>query len=254
MEGQAPGTKDIGVIPPPSDIDTGVRADISSEFSSPILATDLHLPDTESKRITAEDAEKSQAEKEAANSALIDTMVESFDTQGQYGVVVGEKEIKTGSGGTEDRRVLILNYLREDEGSHTAEVTMITRDGIKKLEVDRDSTGIKGSRRYKIIKNLTSGEKRTTSGGGDGFKFRARGTEIGLRYSTPEGNFIEQLTVSDSGDVLPFEGTSEDFQEIVKKSIDQTESPHKAIVEKNTAEAQLANSAAEMIRGLPPRP
>ena len=52
----------------------------------------------------------------------------------------------------------------------------------------------------------------------------------------------------------PFRGTPEEFQGRVKKSIDQTESPHKRVIETQTKETQLANSASEMIRSLPPRP
>ena len=102
MEGQPPGLppKDAEQAPDTSK-DAGITSPSATAATPEEMANmtrDLEgqgVINGSEKRITAEDAEKSQAEKEAANSALIDTMVESFDTQGQYGFVVGENSKDT---------------------------------------------------------------------------------------------------------------------------------------------------------------
>lgn len=235
------------------------------------------LPDTESKRITAEDAEKSQAEKEAAMSKLMDEMEASVETQGQYFIRLGDKVRSTeetqqehqrifGLGrktmgavvetGIDDRRVLILNAL-EDGGSDRnryREVTMVTRDGIKTVRMpEHPQQGIDNfGPAYNIIKNLKSGARPSREAG---FSVLESGNRhIALGYMTEDDKRDNaSFAVSDFSGAIPFGGTPEDFQGLVKKSIDQTESPHKRVVEKNTAEAQIATSASGFIQSLPPR-
>ncbi len=112
------------------------------------------LPDAESKRLTAEDAVKSVAEKEAAMSKLMDDMEASVETQGQYFVRlggkvpltstqqetrsrflgVGKKTIDTEvEAGVDDQRVLLLRSLKKSTENIRPyeEATTITKDGIK---------------------------------------------------------------------------------------------------------------------------
>ncbi len=221
------------------------------------------LPDTESKRLTAEDAERSKAEKEAAMSKLMDDMEASVETQGQYFVRLGDKvpltqpqqetqsvdtEIETG---VVDQRVLILNALEDDPHiKGYSRAIMIIRDGIKIVKMDRKSGGTSFGLKYDIISKLKAGSEPVE---GTGFSSDRKQIQLGYINEAGVPTSINLSTLGFLADAKPFTESPELFQKAVRDSIDQTESPHKATVEKNTAEAQLANSSAGFIQNLPPR-
>lgn len=215
-------------------------------------------------RITAADVERAKAEKEAAMSKLMDDMEVSVETQGQYFVKLGNKvpltqpQQETGADAdVDDQRVLILNALGDDIGfdnrKRYVEATMVTRDGIKIVGMNEVNGIGDFGLAFEIIRELKAGSKLAE---GTGFSISESGEkQITLGYMKESGqSVVTNLSASDiSGDTKPFSGTPEEFQSRVKKSIDQTKYPRKAIVEENTADAQLATSAADMIRTLPPR-
>lgn len=246
---------------------------------------DLSLPDHplgseagSEKRITAEDAEKSRVEKEAAMSKLMDDMEASVETQGQYFIRLGDKvpltqtqqESRPGffgigtkrmkieaESGVEDKRVLILNALGESQGIASGkgyvEATLVTRDGIKTLRMQEDPNKLGNyGLTYATIEKLKSGAKPSPEAGFSVSESGDRNIAFGYVDEANHPNYTT-VGVSEFRGAMPFGGTPEDFQGLVRKSIDKTESPHKKIVENNTAEAQLATSAAEAIRALPPR-
>lgn len=264
---------------------------MEDQAGAPQGAADEQLtpPPAESvtQRLTPADAERSQAEKEAAFTALMDQMEASVETQGQYFVRIGQKvpltEVQSETRsrflglkkesfnrdvevGFDDQRVLILNademgehgYLGEGgERRRTREFTMITPDGIKTLRLQEDGNGSYG-KTAETIDKLRAGRQPVP---GSGF-VRLEGSNalvrIGYlpdpkRYDVNKAPGVEKISVGQYGQAQRFAGSAEDFQARIQKSIDQTESPHKRVVEETSAQTELANSAADMIRALPPR-
>ncbi len=287
MEGQTPPPpKDVditasGPLGYARDVTLGPEATALTSDEVGVIKNDAEAsgvisPTESDKRMTTEDAEKSKAEKETAMSKLMDEMEASVETQGQYFIRLGDKVPLTqtqqetrsrflGLGkktidtevesGVDDQRVLILNALENSRNVNvrSIEASMVTRDGIKIVRMEEIS-GKPGDfgQVYDIIGKLRGGSKPS---GGTGLLVSKFGVKQIKLYINEAGNTAgTTLSVSDYSEATPFKGTPEEFQDTVRKSIDQTESPHKRVVEENTADAQLANSAAEMIRTLPPRP
>lgn len=259
MESKSPNLGEIGVTPSPSDKPIDARADMNPEASQPFDTATPTLADAESKRLTAEDAEKSKVEKEAAMSALMDEMETSVETQGQYFIKLGDKvEVETG---VDDQRVLLLRRLEDtkewDPGDRNTEATVVTKGGIKTIILSRKMLGNLDTN-YDAVRELIDGR---TPAEGTGFKMSDYGSpEIIIGY-IPDGEkgnaeakpVTIKISAGEYGSAQSFKGSSEDFQTRVRKSIDQIESPHKRIVGNDTAEAQFANSAAGFIQNLPPR-
>lgn len=192
----------------------------------------------------------------------MDQMEASVETQGQYFIKLGDKvpliqnasETETG---VDDQRVLVLNALGDDVGfdnrKRYVEATMVTRDGIKIVGMDEINGIGNFGLAFDIIRKLKAGSKLAE---GTGFSvFESGRKEIQLGYINEAGKpVVTALSAFDAiSEAKPFSGTLEEFQSRVKKSIEQTVSPHNAIVENNAVETQLATSAADMIGALPPR-
>lgn len=189
------------------------------------------------RRITAQDAEQAKRESEAAFSQLMDDMENSVPEQGEYFVKLGQKEMK-------DSRVLILNNLEPNRDDFTIEKRLlVTREGVLELKLLEDSNTI-GIRLSEIVKGLMSGKAPDQAAGlyddGDAIRFALEG-DRGL-----------DMKIGAVG-LTRFRGTTEDFQESIKKSIQMTEAPHIKVVEDTRVQTELAQSASSMIKALPPR-
>lgn len=245
-------------------------------------------PAESAQRITPTDVERTKAEKKAAYTALMDQMEASVETQGQYFVRVGQKvpitEVQSETRsrfmglkkesfprdvevGFDDQRVLILNadeygkYNDYSEGAttprETRELTMITPDGIKTLQLKEDGID-KDKRLAETIDKLRAGRQPTP---GSGFVRLERSNaliRIGYlpdpkQYDVNTAPGVENISAGLYGEAQQFAGSAEDFQERIQKSIAKTEAPHKKAFEETSAQTELANSAAEMVRTLPPR-
>lgn len=265
MEGEndSPGMTDETAAPPRPDSPLGVE-------QSP-------------QRVTAEDVRKAEAEQKETFSKLMDDMEASVASQGQWFVKLGDKkpitetqqttesrgflgtkkttvdrEVTTGY---DDSRVLVLRAIStvNPYGQEQREFTVVTPDGFfvapfYTSELDDASEGYRKDEqaKFNMLKELTTGAKEPTEE---------------MQYSTStadNGNVwrrVIQLTGSHNRDInldypnrhdLKF--SLEDFQRRIQESIALTETPHKANAEAAQAQTELATSAADMIRTLPPRP
>lgn len=245
-------------------------------------------PAESAQRITPADVERAKAEKEAAFTALMDRMEASVETQGQYFVRVGQKvpltEVQSETRsrfmglkkesfdrdvevGFDDQRVLILNtdemgekgYLGEGgRRRNTREFTMITPDGIKTLSLQEETDG-KYGQVAETIDKLRNGRQPAPGSGfvrleGDTSYIKIGWLPDPKQYDVHKAPGEEgKISVGRYGEARQFAGSAEDFQARIQRSIDETESPHRKVVEETSTQRQLANSAAEMISNLPPR-
>jgi len=241
-------------------------------------------PAESAQRITPTDVEQAKAEKESAMSKLMDEMEASVETQGQYFVRIGNKvpiteaqeetrprilglgqkvsgrEVEVGS---DDQRVLILNAdevgKSDDYSGVTARrvFTMVTPDGIKTLRLERDKHGKYGPVAETIDK-LRDGRQPAPGSGFVRLEGGSALVKIGYlsdpkKYDVNKSPGVGHISVGPFSEARPFAGSTEDFQERIQRSIDKTESPHKKAAEETSAQTELAKSAAEMVRALPPR-
>lgn len=261
-----------GVLPPGADV-------INPPMPEP-------APSSEG-GITAQDAERAKAEKEAEFSKLMDTMEESVATQGQWFVKAGEKtpvtqkREETSRGflgirktseieekvGYKDTRALILRATKAISDSDNPdrltarEYTVVTRGGIGTFTLEDlkegDTTSSKKWIALGVMDRLYSGATPEYADAGIGYTEAMEGklptVKIGTRLGvTPEDYYDESKRTA----VIPIQmGTlsTEDFQTRMQGSIELTESPHKAAAESYTKEASLARSATSIIQDLPPR-
>ena len=215
MEGQAPPLKDVDVTASgplgfARDVTLGPEAPAVTSDQAEVLRGSLEAsgvisPTESGNRMTAEDAQRSRVEKEAAMSGLMDDMEASVETQGQYFIRLGDKVpltqtqqetrsrilglVKTTERqvevGLDDQRVLILNAMEDgnyvNRGQRYVEATMVTRDGIKTVR----TTEIPGHAgdfgpEYDAIGKLKAGSKPTE---GTGFSISESGAkQIKLGY------------------------------------------------------------------------
>jgi len=158
MEGSSPRHEDIGTFSSSEPI--GSSKEKKPDIEKDIVEKGVINPIDSEKRVTAEEAAKSKAEKEMAMSALMDDMEKSVETQGQWFIKLGarisltkiqqetrsillgigkktvEKQVEAGF---EDQRVFLLRSVVEGteeiegEAHKYRDYTMITRVGILTL-------------------------------------------------------------------------------------------------------------------------
>ncbi len=211
----------------PSAKDVGVATDVVSPAAEPAQAPE--------KRMTAQDAEQAKVEKDAANIQLMDDMVGSVSEQGEYFVELGGKE----SGGR-DSRVLILKHA--DKRLNNSQWLAVTREGILTITTFSNDAG--SDKLNGIVNDIMSGKVTDQSAG-----LYEDGNAIRFALDGDRGLDANIGTVG----LGRFNGTTEQFQECVKKSIDMAESPHKKVVEDSRAQTELAQSTSAMLKALPPR-
>ncbi|HSX40372.1 MAG TPA: hypothetical protein VLF68_02045 [Candidatus Saccharimonadales bacterium] len=268
IQGVADGTTTTAVpVPPPAEVAQPAAAE---------------APAT---RLTAADAERAKAEKEAAFTTLMDDMEASVEAQGQYFVKLGQKKPITetrpvttskfmGMGkkttdqettvGYDDDRALILRAPIDKEvyGNARTDFIVVTPDGFRiipfyKNDIDNPQSGSANyhKRNYDMVVALTSGTQ--TPDGSSRYGTNMRSTYKAL--VSDNGFDTNQEGKAKSYDYINLEepdkmNIQEDFQSAVDASIRMTESPHRQHVEEATKQTQVATQATSMIRNLPPRP
>lgn len=219
-------------------------------------------------RVSAEDADKARAEKEAQATKLMDDMEASAEAQGQYFVKLGEKkpiteprERQTGflgrktetydeTVGHEDTRALILRapVTHEFSGTQRTDFIVATPDGLRVLAYYPDSQNMQDRPEYDFISAFTKGEKVP----GQYSKFTRNGNtwyKTGLEFSDKESGYPTNIRLESAPpDVL------EIFQESLQKSIAMVEPPHAKNAQQAIADTKVIQGADSMIGGLPPRP
>jgi len=272
-----PGEGDLGGPPPVDAVQDGIIRD-----EVPATATE-----NSAQRITGEDVKKAKAEREAAYSELMDDMIASAETQGEFFVKIGEKEAGA------DHRVLLLksdkvapvkvpnwegtNVTYMDHPSvrkHT--YTMIIPEGPREI-FTQDNIG-RGKEVATTLTKLIEGEFRLRPG--SGFFQGVRGGKeqelrLNLERTTGDGrtqgkDMVLDLNVSDDPDHAArylldeagkgytigdkdIIGNPINIRRVIEESIEKTEAPNAKALGEEKVGKTVASDTRAFLNTLQPR-
>lgn len=205
-------------------------------------------------RVSPENAEQAEVKMHRQWAETMDALEASTETQGKYFAKFGEKSDDP----NKDERglVLIVPYLEETppetkgilrkkvESKPNSVYVVITRDGPKRLVVQ--------SNQYpeQVLNSITSSVKYNANNPGHSYQSRngyyVEDEQPKLAHSIADLGNMGRSVLADITD-------PDIVKDVVKKSIDSSESPYKERVEKADQSAQLAGELKGMVGSLPPR-
>lgn len=229
----------------------------TEQVASPQEATG----ETPSSRVNREQADQAEAQQKEKWSSLMDSIEKSRDTQGAYFAKVGKKGMRG-----HDSRALIFTEPYSDEYFNNIYIAL-TQDGPKGIIFHQGTEDAEQKEFSERIADLAdfptdldySNYRSPTGIRGEGKQYYANLNGI-IQYigeksygDSDETDFGgEKRTLAQKRTLVNV--TNPDIiTDVIKKSIEKSESPHKARLERATQSTALAQNLLATVGSLPPR-